>query len=158
MRKHFLIFALLILSTTATPYPFQRPNGADDMASFEIEAVVALNLYCLDVWCEGAFGIDFQSLSCREGKNDMECTLKFDVWNPISYNEDGYATDEEIYSITCDMKKLPKISFPATAREVDDHVTSGSFVDMVDEICIMKGAYGKYTPEKRHNVFEARVP
>ena len=158
MRKHFLIFALLVLSTTATPCPCQRPNGAGDMASFEAEAVVALNLYCLDVWCEGIFWFDFQSLSCREGKNDMSCTLKLDVWNPVSRNEDGEVTDEELYSITCDLKNLPKMSFPATAQEVDDHVTSGPFRDMVDDVCIMKGVYNNYSPRERHSVFEVRVP
>ena len=158
MRKHFVLFALLLFSTTAHPCPCERPKGADNMASFEVEAVVALNLLCLDTWCEGIFEFGFQSLSCREGHNDMECTLKLDVWNPVSYNEDGKVTDEEIYSITCDLKKLPKISFPATAQEVDDHVTSGPFKDMVDKICIMKGVYSKYSPRKRHSVFEVRVP
>ena len=156
MRKCFLIFTLLLLSTTA--HSLQRPKGANDMASFETEAVVALNLYCLDVWCEGIFWIDFQSLSCRTGKSDMDCTLKLDVSNPVSYNEDGEVIDEEIYSITCDLKKLPKISFPATAQEVDDHVTSNLFRDMVDNICIMKGVYGKYTPRERHSIFKVRVP
>ena len=155
MKKCFFVF-VLFLSTVA--HSLQKPKAVDDMASFEVEAVVALNLICLDTWCEGIFWFDFQSLSCQEEKKYMECILKLNVWNPVSYNGDGEITEEELYSITCNLKKLPKISFPATGQEVDDHVTSGTFMDMVSDICITKGVYGRYRPRVRHNVFEVKVP
>ena len=117
---------------------FESVDAVDDMAGFEVEAADALNMFCLDVWCEGRLVFDFQKLSCRKGANDMECTLNLKVIENVrSKNK------LEINSVLCVLKGVPEISFPATGDEVYDYVVDGGLAEMVGETCIM-GVHRQY--------------